>query len=95
MGCGTKPLPDCPLQAWMKANTNAAMTSSDFDAIAKALDKTATFAPAAYANWKSISDDGAKAARSHDLAGVKASCKSCHDQYKTKYKTEMRARRVP
>jgi hypothetical protein len=78
----------------MKANTNAAMKSTDFDAIAKALDKTATFAPAPYTNWKSISDDGAKAARSHDLAGVKASCKACHDQYKAKYKTEMRSRPV-
>jgi cytochrome c556 len=79
----------------MKANTNAAMASNDFPAIATALDKTATFAPAGYTNWASISKDGAKAARAADLGAVKASCRSCHDQYKSKYKTELRTRPIP
>jgi cytochrome c556 len=71
------------------------MAASDFEALATALDKTATFAPAGYTNWVSISKDGAKAARANDLAAVKASCRSCHDQYKTKYKNELRARPIP
>jgi hypothetical protein len=79
----------------MKANTNTAMAGKDFAALATALDKTATFAPAGYTNWVSISKDGAKAARDQDLNAVKASCRGCHDQYKTKYKTEIRARPVP
>ena len=92
--CGTKPLPDCPLQAWMKANTNPAIASSDLPGLATALDKTAGFAPAGYTNWASISKDGAKAARGGDMTAAKASCRTCHDQYKDKYKKEMRARKI-
>lgn len=93
--CGKKPLPDCPLQGWMKKNMEPAMNATDFPDIATQLDKIATFAPPGMTNWASISKDGAKAARGADLGGVKASCRSCHDQYKNKYKAEMRLRPVP
>ncbi len=93
--CGKKPLPDCPLQGWMKKNMEPAMSATDFPDIATQLDKIATFAPSGMPNWASISKDGAKAARAADLGGVKASCRSCHDQYKNRYKTEMRTRPVP
>lgn len=92
--CGKKPLPDCPLQAWMKANTNPAISSNDLPALATALDKTATFAPAGYGNWASIAKDGAKAAKAGDMIAAKASCRTCHDQYKNKYKAELRARKI-
>ncbi|AKU94444.1 hypothetical protein AKJ09_01108 [Labilithrix luteola] len=92
--CGTKPQPDCPLQAWMKVNTNPAIASNDLPALATALDKIATFAPPGYTNWASISKDGAKAARDGDMSAAKASCRGCHDQYKQKYKTEMRGRKI-
>jgi hypothetical protein len=92
--CGTKPLPDCPLQAWMKANTNPAIASQDFPGLATALDKAATFAPAGYTNWASIAKDGAKAARASDMTATKASCRTCHDQYKEKYKKELRGRKI-
>jgi len=92
--CGTKPHPDCPLQAWMKANANPPVMTSDTAALAGVLDKIAAFAPPGYTNWASISRDGANAARAGDLAAAKASCRGCHDQYKQKYKTEMRARKI-
>jgi hypothetical protein len=92
--CGDKPLPPCPLYAWMKANTSTAMSAEDFDALAAALDKAATFAPAGYANWASIAQDGASAAHAQSLDGVKASCRGCHNQYKDKYKKEMRDRPI-
>jgi hypothetical protein len=92
--CGDKPLPPCPLYAWMKANTSAAMSAEDFDALATALDKAATFAPAGYTNWVSIAKDGASAAHAQSLDGVKASCRGCHNQYKDKYKKEMRDRPI-
>lgn len=92
--CGDKPLPPCPLYAWMKANTSAAMSAQDFDALAVALDKVVRFAPAGYGNWASISKDGANAARAQSLDGVKASCRGCHNQYKDKYKKEMRDRPI-
>lgn len=92
--CGTKPLPDCPLQAWMKANANPPVLRNDLPGIATALDKVAGFAPAGYTNWASIAKDGATAAKGGDITAAKAACRSCHDQYKTKYKTEMRARKI-
>lgn len=92
--CGDKPLPPCPLYAWMKANMSGPMSARDYPALEKALTQTAAFAPPGYGNWASISRDGAKAAKEERLDGVKASCRSCHDQYKTKYKAEMRARKI-
>ena len=92
--CGDKPLPPCPLYAWMKANTSPAMSGQDFDALAKALDHVVTFAPPGYTNWASISRDGANAARMQNLDATKASCRGCHNQYKDRYKKEMRDRPI-
>lgn len=78
----------------MKANLNPPVMSKDTAALATALDKTASFAPPAYTNWASISKDGAAAARSGDLDAAKASCSACHEQYKQKYRTEIRARKL-
>jgi hypothetical protein len=78
----------------MKANANPPVLASDFPALAAALEKTATFAPEGYTNWASISRDGAAAARNQDLTAAKAACRSCHDQYKAKYKAEMRSRKL-
>lgn len=91
--CGSKENP-CPLQGWMKENVNPPMNKGDGPGLAAALDKIATFAPPGYTNWVSISKDGAAAARSGDIPATKASCRACHDQYKQKYKTEMRARKI-
>lgn len=93
--CGTKPLPDCPLQSWMKANTAIASASGDLPALAVALDKIAKMTPPGYANWASISKDGATAARAENLDGARASCTGCHKQYRDKYKAEIRTRAVP
>jgi hypothetical protein len=76
----------------MKANTSPAISAADFDALDTALDKVATFAPPGYANWVSIAKDGADAARVQNLDAVKAACRGCHNQYKAKYKKEMRDR---
>jgi len=78
----------------MKTNTAPAMAAADLPALAGAFDKIAKFAPAGYTNWASIAKDGAAAANGGKIDGVKAACKSCHDQYKTKYKTEMRGRPI-
>lgn len=92
--CGSKENP-CPLQGWMRQNVNPPMNKSDGPGLAEALDKIAAMAPPGYPNWTSISKDGAAAARSGDMSATKASCRSCHDQYKKKYKSEMRGRKVP
>ncbi len=93
--CGDKPLPPCPLYTWMKANMSPAMGAEDYDALATALDKAAGFAPhepREYANWASIAGDGAAAARAQNLDAVKAACRGCHNQYKERYKRELRDR---
>ncbi len=96
--CGEPPLRDCPLKAWMKANCAPAVMAQDLDALAAAFDRIATFAPLAdggkgvYDNWVSIANDGADAARSASMVGVKGACRGCHQQYKEPYKAAMRAR---
>jgi hypothetical protein len=92
--CGIKPLPDCPLQAWMKSNANPPVMTSNLPGLATALEKIVALAPPGYPNWASIAKDGAAAAKSGDLTAAKASCRSCHDQYKLKYKTEIRGRKI-
>jgi hypothetical protein len=92
--CGNKPLPDCPLQAWMKTNTNPALAKNDLPTLAVALDKMVAFGPPGYVNWASISKDGAKAARAGDVAATKASCRTCHEEYKTKYHADLRGRKL-
>ncbi len=98
--CGLKPLPDCPLQGWMKQNMTPAMNAKDWQGLASALEHAGTLAPpnyvaAGYPNWVSIAKDGANAARAADLEAVKAACRGCHDQYKKKYRMEMRTRPLP
>jgi hypothetical protein len=78
----------------MKANVNPPMASGDTAGLGAALEKIAGFAPPGYTNWASISKDGAKAASGGDMAGAKASCRTCHDQYREKYRSEMRGRKI-
>jgi hypothetical protein len=70
------------------------LSAGDMASLAGDLDKIATMAPAGYTKWAAIAKDGATAARAANNDAVKASCRTCHDQYKTKYKTEMRTRPV-
>jgi hypothetical protein len=89
-----------PLQVWMKQNMTPPMKAKNWLGMADSLEHAATLAPpnyatAGYANWVSIAKDGANAARAADLDAVKAACRGCHEQYKTKYRTEMRARPIP
>jgi hypothetical protein len=56
------------------------------------LQKVSTFGPPGYTNWVSIAKDGADAARAQNLDAVKAACRGCHNQYRAKYKREMRDR---
>ena len=49
-------------------------------------------APPGMPNWESIAKTGAAKAAAGDVAAAKASCKSCHDQYKARYKAQWRDR---
>lgn len=76
------------------------MKAKDWQGMADSLERAATLAPpnyatAGYPNWVSIAKDGANAARAADLEAVKAACRGCHEQYKNKYRGEMRSRPIP
>jgi hypothetical protein len=92
--CGSKDNP-CPLQKWMRANMGPASANGDLPALAKALDSAGGFSPDSTWTWAKISKDGADAARKGDLATAKAACKTCHDAYKDKYKSQFRTKAVP
>jgi cytochrome c553 len=76
----------------MKANMGPAAASGDGPDLAKGLDYIAAHAPAGMPNWSGIAKGGAAKAKAGDIDGAKAACKSCHDQYKAKYKAEVRDR---
>ena len=89
-----------PLQVWMKQNMTPPMNAKNWQGMADSLERAATLAPPNYAttgytNWVSIAKDGANAARAADLEAVKAACRGCHEQYKKKYRAEMRSRPIP
>ena len=89
-----------PLQVWMKQNMTPRMNAKDWQGMAESLERAAQLAPpnhatAGYPNWVSIAKDGANAARAADLEAVKAACRGCHEQYKNKYRAEMRSRPIP
>jgi hypothetical protein len=88
--CGDKGKPACPMQAWMKANMAPAAANADADALAKAFEYVASHAPTGFSNWSKIAKAGAEAAKAKKVDEAKKSCKTCHDQYKSKYKAEMR-----
>lgn len=89
--CGKKPLPDCPMQGWMKANAAGVAAGDDAAALGAVLDRIARMAPPGYAGWAQISTEGAAAARSGDTKGGRAACSGCHNQFRARYKAEMRA----
>ena len=78
----------------MKANSQVPLASGDLAALGDSFDAIVKFAPSGYPNWAAISKDGAQAARTGNLEAAKAACRSCHEQYKSKYKTEMRDRKL-
>lgn len=88
--CGDKGLPDCPLQSWMKANLQAQLNAGDMTRLARALDDLATKAPAGFDGWAASATRAAEAARKNDIATVKAECKSCHDNDRSRFRAELR-----
>jgi hypothetical protein len=89
--------PTTPLGKWMKPNIGVPLAGQDFPTLKKNLTFVANNPPpgANYPKWAAMSNTGAAAAAKEDLAGVKASCKQCHDAYKESYKKEFATRAFP
>jgi hypothetical protein len=92
--CGSKGLPDCPLQAWMKATLQAYLTAGDTARLATALDELASHPPDGFANWSATAKAGADAARGGDVAKVRAECQTCHEEHRTVFRKQIRTARL-
>jgi hypothetical protein len=79
----------------MKSNITPAMAAKDLPELGRLLDVVASKPPPKMPNWTSIAKDGALAARAGDYNAVKASCRGCHTQYKSRYLAEFRTREFP
>src|SRR4051794_5879258 len=78
---------DSALKDLMKT-MGAQTASGDAKALAPIFAKTKGMGKAEFANWEAISDKGKAAADKGDLDGAKATCKECHDAYRSTYKTK-------
>jgi len=88
--------PTTLLGKWMKPNMGAPLAGQDFGTLKTSLDLVASKPPPGdYPQWATMAKAGSAAAAKEDLAGVKASCKQCHDAYKEKYKKELATRPFP
>lgn len=60
--------------------------NGDVKGLAPLFDQTKAKGQPEYPRWAALSDKGKASAASGDLAGAKATCKECHDAYKSAYK---------
>jgi cytochrome c556 len=98
--CGEEGQPACPLQGWMEDHVQAALEKKDLKAVGEALEKVPALVPDAKWNegdngWSKLAKAGADAAKAGDMAGVKASCKSCHKAWRENYRKQFRLRALP
>jgi hypothetical protein len=88
--CGKKPLPDCPLQKWMKENMKPALDQQDTARLTQTFETVAAHPPPGFSGWDTIAKKGADAARAGDLGAVKGACKQCHDELRSRFRKELR-----
>src|SRR5262245_55393481 len=79
--------PDNALKDSMK-KMQAQVLNGEPKSLMAAIDVNKAKGKAEYPNWGAISEKGKAAAEKGDMPGVKASCKECHDAYRTDYKTK-------
>jgi hypothetical protein len=92
--CGKTGLPDCPLQAWMKATLQPSLKSGDLARLVEPLDELARHEPRAFAGWAESARAAAEAARKGDAERVRVECKDCHDRFRSKFRSELRGARL-
>jgi cytochrome c553 len=79
----------------MRGNVALPLAANKLSDLADGLDRTARLSPdMAWASWSTIASKGAAAARNGDIAGARASCKSCHDAWREAYKAKFRTRPI-
>jgi hypothetical protein len=84
--------PKTALGKWMKPNMGTAFGQDppDFATLQTGFALLLTKEPpsATYPKWHGYLQQGMDAAKAGDKAGVKASCKGCHDAHKDAYKVD-------
>jgi hypothetical protein len=84
--------PKTALGRWMKPNmgTPFAQDPPDFASLQTGFSLLLTKEPpaATYPQWDKFLQQGLVAAKAGDKAGLKASCKGCHDAHKDAYKAD-------
>jgi hypothetical protein len=94
--CGDPGAPPCPFQLWMRGNVALPLATNNLNDLADGLERTARLSPdATWTSWRTIATQGAAAARKGDIAGARASCRSCHDAWREAYKAKHRNRPIP
>jgi hypothetical protein len=78
---------DTTLKNVMK-KMGATASAEDAKGLAPLFEQTKAAAKPDYANWGAIADKGKAAAAKGDLVAAKATCKECHDAYRSDYKTK-------
>jgi hypothetical protein len=84
--CGTAGAKPCPLQAMMRGTLQAALMRDDFGALEGALSRLAANEPPGLSGWSDVALRGVEAARSHDKAGVQATCSGCHALFRDSFR---------
>jgi hypothetical protein len=90
--CGLPDTPECPMQAWMDARLNTALSTADYAEVARAMRELAADRPDGFPTWISWAEKGAAAADRKDEAGIRKSCTGCHDDTRETYRRTMRER---
>jgi len=89
--CGETGHPDCPTQLWMKSTLQAYLRPRNFERLEGSLRALGARAPNGYAGWQEMAAAGAAAAAVADEAGVRNSCKACHDNHRAAFRQQDRA----
>lgn len=93
--CGTENQPDCPLQRWMDQRINTFFTSRNVRELAAAFRFLSKIAPPDYPDWAAWADGGVAAAAKADFPLAKRACVGCHNDYRERYRADMRSRALP
>jgi len=79
--------PDTALKDVMK-KMQAQVLNGDPKPLGPLFDATKAKGKPEFSDWDAMVAKGKEAAEKGDLAGAKASCKTCHDAYRNDYKTK-------
>jgi hypothetical protein len=74
----------------MKENMKPAFDQKDMARLTQTFETVAAHPPAGFTGWDTIAKKGADAARQGDMATVKAECKACHDELRSRFRQELR-----